>query len=284
MMRTYGRFAVGFAVFAGTIGGLPGIASAAAADTAELAAVTEQNPQTGNNVRYPVKPGEVVPAKLGVTNIGDAAVDGLVVELRVLDDLDFATRYDNCWYAVDSNADEAWCEFDTSLAADATLALYGDIVRVIDNARPDKVGSIMFRWASKDWADERGGVQALADGFAGQGSAAVRGTESGLTLEPASLPLPAKPNALNFAYTELITPTPSPTPSSPAATTSPTTEPTASPTTSPTAGTPGDGGTGGGLPVTGAQSATLAGAGAGLLLLGAAGYLIARRRRTRFVS
>jgi len=48
MMRTYGRFAVGFAVFAGTIGGLPGIASAAAADTAELAAVTEQNPQTGN--------------------------------------------------------------------------------------------------------------------------------------------------------------------------------------------------------------------------------------------
>jgi LPXTG-motif cell wall-anchored protein len=44
------------------------------------------------------------------------------------------------------------------------------------------------------------------------------------------------------------------------------------------------GGEGGGLPVTGAGTATLAGIGSGLLLLGGAGYVIARRRRTRFAA
>ena len=41
---------------------------------------------------------------------------------------------------------------------------------------------------------------------------------------------------------------------------------------------------GGGLPVTGAGSATVAGIGGVLLVLGAAGYLIGRRRRSRFVA
>ncbi|MFU8854580.1 LPXTG cell wall anchor domain-containing protein, partial [Micromonospora sp. SL1-18] len=55
------------------------------------------------------------------------------------------------------------------------------------------------------------------------------------------------------------------------------------PSVSPSA--PGeDGGDGGGLPVTGSKTATVAGAGAALLLLGGAGYLVARRRRTRFVA
>jgi LPXTG-motif cell wall-anchored protein len=63
----------------------------------------------------------------------------------------------------------------------------------------------------------------------------------------------------------------------------------ASASVSPAAGSsstsPGaSGGAGGGLPVTGAGTATLAGVGGGLLILGAAGYLIARRRRTRFVA
>jgi LPXTG-motif cell wall-anchored protein len=43
-------------------------------------------------------------------------------------------------------------------------------------------------------------------------------------------------------------------------------------------------GAGGGLPVTGADTATVAVIGAVLLLLGGAGYLIGRRRRSRFVA
>ncbi|MDI6100566.1 LPXTG cell wall anchor domain-containing protein [Actinoplanes sp. NEAU-A12] len=45
-----------------------------------------------------------------------------------------------------------------------------------------------------------------------------------------------------------------------------------------------DGGEGGGLPVTGASTGAVAGIGGALLLLGGAGYLIGRRRRSRFVA
>jgi hypothetical protein len=46
----------------------------------------------------------------------------------------------------------------------------------------------------------------------------------------------------------------------------------------------GDGGQGGGLPVTGPVGAAVGGTGLALLVAGAAGVLIARRRRTRFVA
>jgi LPXTG-motif cell wall-anchored protein len=107
-----------------------------------------------------------------------------------------------------------------------------------------------------------------------------------LTLAPRELPLPSKPIPINFVYASLITP---PT-ASPTATASPTT--TASPTagatptgTAPSASpaAPGAGG-GDGLPLTGSNTAAVAGIGAALLLLGGAGYLVARRRRTRFVA
>ena len=76
-------------------------------------------------------------------------------------------------------------------------------------------------------------------------------------------------------------PTPTPT-SQPTATPSATTTvaPTAASSTSP--GAPG--GEGGGLPLTGADTATVASIGGALLLLGGAGYLIGRRRRSRFVA
>ncbi|MGC9669806.1 ALF repeat-containing protein [Planosporangium sp. 12N6] len=69
------------------------------------------------------------------------------------------------------------------------------------------------------------------------------------------------------------TPTPSATPSA-TTTVAPTPDSSANP------GAPG--GKGGGLPVTGTETATVAGIGGGLLLLGGACYLIGRRRRTRF--
>ncbi|MGW4293146.1 LPXTG cell wall anchor domain-containing protein [Micromonospora chersina] len=54
------------------------------------------------------------------------------------------------------------------------------------------------------------------------------------------------------------------------------------------AGTPADGGQGGGdggtLPITGANTVLIAGVGALLLAAGAAGYVVSRRRKTRFVA
>ncbi|MEU7920225.1 LPXTG cell wall anchor domain-containing protein [Micromonospora zamorensis] len=88
--------------------------------------------------------------------------------------------------------------------------------------------------------------------------------------------------ALDCASQPTPTPSASATPSaSPSATT--TVAPT--PTSSASPGAPGgENGEGGGLPVTGANTATVAGIGGALLLLGGAGYLIGRRRRSSFVA
>ncbi|WP_326561460.1 LPXTG cell wall anchor domain-containing protein [Micromonospora sp. NBC_01796] len=77
------------------------------------------------------------------------------------------------------------------------------------------------------------------------------------------------------------TPTSQPTPT-PSATPSATTSVASTPASSASPGAPG--GEGGGLPVTGADAATVAGIGGAILLLGGAGYLIGRRRRSRFVA
>ena len=80
---------------------------------------------------------------------------------------------------------------------------------------------------------------------------------------------------------------PSPSPSvAPSAT--PTVAPSATPSAG--AGNPGgdgegdEGGEGGGLPVTGADTGAVAGIGGALLLIGGVGYLVGRRRRSRFVA
>lgn len=79
--------------------------------------------------------------------------------------------------------------------------------------------------------------------------------------------------------TATATPTPSTT-----VTASPTTPATDTPTPTPSTSLGTASGEGGGLPRTGANTATVAGIGGALLLLGGAGYLIGRRRRTRFLT
>ncbi|MEV4481137.1 LPXTG cell wall anchor domain-containing protein [Micromonospora coxensis] len=290
-LHPYARLALGVAILGAGVVAAPATAVAAPApETTKLAAVTETDPDTGRNKKYLVGPDEVAPVVLGVTNVGDKSVEGVVVQVRVFDDLDLTRRYDNCWYSTWTNQDAAWCEFGDVVEADATLALTASIVKTAPNARADKLPAVVFRWASKEWADAQGGVEALAQADALPGTAVERGTDGTLRLESRSLPLPQTPRAINFAYVGLTTP-PSPTPTG-----SPTASPTAQPTGSPSAPAPtspgadpsvpggGDGGEGGGLPVTGTGTATLAGVGAVLLLLGGGGYLVARRRRTRFVA
>ncbi|WIN00860.1 LPXTG cell wall anchor domain-containing protein [Actinoplanes oblitus] len=71
----------------------------------------------------------------------------------------------------------------------------------------------------------------------------------------------------------------------PSASSTASTGPSASSTASTGAGASGgEDGEGDGLPVTGAATGTVAGIGGALLLLGGAGYLIGRRRRSRFVA
>ncbi|MGC5305635.1 LPXTG cell wall anchor domain-containing protein [Micromonospora zamorensis] len=82
------------------------------------------------------------------------------------------------------------------------------------------------------------------------------------------------------------TPTPSASASAtPSASPSATTTVAPTPTSSASLGAPGgENGEGGGLPVTGANTATVAGIGGALLLLGGVGYLVGRRRRSSFVA
>ncbi|MGW3807911.1 LPXTG cell wall anchor domain-containing protein [Micromonospora sp. NPDC005113] len=88
--------------------------------------------------------------------------------------------------------------------------------------------------------------------------------------------------ALDCASQPAPTATSQPTPT-PSATPSATTTVAPAPASSASLGAPG-GGEGGGLPVTGDDTATVAGIGGALLLLGGAGYLIGRRHRSRFVA
>jgi len=74
-------------------------------------------------------------------------------------------------------------------------------------------------------------------------------------------------------------PTPTPTP-----TATPSAKTTAEPVPTSSASTDTPDGEGGGLPLTGADTGTVAGVGGALLLIGGAGYLIGRRRRSRFVA
>jgi LPXTG-motif cell wall-anchored protein len=72
-------------------------------------------------------------------------------------------------------------------------------------------------------------------------------------------------------------------PTGPSPTASPTASPSASTTAAPATTEPSDG-SGGGLPVTGSRTTAVAGLGALLPAAGAAGFLVARRRRTRFIA
>ncbi|SCL41063.1 LPXTG-motif cell wall anchor domain-containing protein [Micromonospora pallida] len=284
-IRWYAGSAVAATVLAAGLAATPVAAAPAPneSDAAKLAAGSEKDPQTGKNRKYLVGQGEDVPAVLGVTNLGDAPVDGLVVQVRVLNDLDITTKYENCWYAVDSNQETAWCEFDAELAPGASLAVTGAGVSTKPDAVAENITTIVHQWFSKEYADARGGIQALADQWAGQGTKAVQGTVDPLPLTTPSGELGGIGGPIGFVGVGLVppptgeptaTPTPSATPSA-----MPTGEPTAAPSAS-----PGTGGEGGGLPVTGAGTATVAVVGGVLLVLGSVGYLVARRRRTRFVA
>jgi LPXTG-motif cell wall-anchored protein len=260
---------------------VPSVAQAADADTAKLAALTELD-SAGKVASYPVKPGETVPVVLGVANLGTEPVPGVVVNVRVVNDVDLPKEFGNCQYYVDSNLDGAWCEIDRELAVDETYALASFPVAAAAQARADRWSSVIFQWYSKAWADRQGGIEALAKADSGRGTTPAPGPGADIDLTARDLPVPAEPRAIGFARVKLVLPPtnePSPIPTATPTSSPATTEPTAAPATT----KPADG-SGGGLPVTGSQTATVAGIGAALLLGGAAALVVARRRRRSFTA
>jgi hypothetical protein len=282
--------------------GLLAVPSAALADTSadpvKVVGLVELD-DAGKTVQYPIHQGEEVPVVIGVADVGTAPTK-VVVNIRVVDDVDLPKTFDNCWYYVDSNLEGAWCEFDRELAVGETYEASPFRIAVAPDARPNKLSAIMHGWFSESYAQQRGGIEALAKRDSGKGTTPAKGTEATLRLQPKKLTIPADAVWIGFAGIKLVTP-----PSSTPVTTPPTSGATPSAGTTPSAGasssagasagvtpsisaTPVPGGGGGsddgGLPVTGAKAATMAGGGAVLLIAGLVGFLLARRRRTRFVA
>lgn len=268
---------------------LPGAALAADGDTAHLTALNDRD-KNGKVVEYPIHPGETIPVVAGVVNQGDQAVDGIVVNARIVDDLNLPAESSNCLYYVDINLHGAWCEIDGPLAPGAKFALSPLHVSAAKDAT-NPGSSLMVSFYSKSWADAQGGVEALAKADAGRGTTPAAGTGGTLSLTPApDLPLPAEPKRTGFVPVKLIVPSSSP--SSPSTGTGTGTGSPSHPATSPATasasagGTAGQGahGTGGGLPITGSKATVVAGLGAALLAAGGAIFFVTRRRRSTFVA
>jgi LPXTG-motif cell wall-anchored protein len=269
---------VSAAVLAGALG-LSAPAFAADGDTARLIALTAHDP-TLYGTSYQVKPGETVPVEAGVANLGDKPVGGLVVhfwfigsEQRLTDD------FSNCQYYLDGTEQGAWCEFDQELAAGRKYSLPPLHVSVPEGAKETR--TLVEVVYSKEYADSRGGMAALAKADSSPGSLTlVPGTGAKASLVEGTDLTPSKePTATSFIYFNLILPSASP-PASP----KPTASSTSTATVAPTAGAQGGGTGGGGLPVTGSNTAVMAGVGTALLVGGVAVFLLARRRRARFTA
>lgn len=258
--------------------------AASAAEEASFVALTERD-QDGKTIRYPIHQGETVPAVLGVANTGTTSATGVVVQIYVLNDLSLPKEFTNCLYYVDGNLKGAFCEIDAPVAAGKTYALTPFQVTAAPDATDEGTRSIFFEWYDREKVKAEGGIEALAKEASGRNTTPAAGSGGTIGLETKDLPTPPEPSRLGFAYLKLVPPSAPPTTPPTAATSSPTPT-TSSPTPGTTQTTAPTDGTGGGdsLPTTGADIATVLGAGAGLLAAGTAGFLITRRRRRRFVA
>ncbi|MEV6345649.1 LPXTG cell wall anchor domain-containing protein [Actinoplanes sp. NPDC051851] len=232
--------------------------------------------QTGASV--PVHPGETVPVPLGVANVGDQDAAGIVINIRVVNDVELPTTFSNCRYYIDSNVEGAYCRFDTTITPEKVYRVDG--FRVSTTAAATTVTPVIFQLLTLETAEKLGGIDALAADAAGQGNPVVTGTGAATTLAVSDLTLQRENATVGFASLTLILP------SAPASASSPATasaSASASASTTATAATT-SGEDGGGLPVTGSDTTTIVGAGTGILALGLIGIVLARRRRTRFVA
>ncbi|MFI5491471.1 LPXTG cell wall anchor domain-containing protein [Actinoplanes sp. NPDC051859] len=295
-------------------------AGVAALPTAAFAAEDMGVLHVRTGAAVPVHPGETVTVPVGIANVSDKPVTGVVAEIRVLNDVNLPTTFSNCRYYVDSNVEGALCEFDTEFAPGKVYEIAGLQVSVEPVVKKDKLTPVIVRMLTPEWVKGQGGIDAFAAKEAGRGTSVKTGTAGPATLVEATHPLSTEGEVVGFAGLSLIVPpapvvptapsssAPAPTvpaaPSSAPAPVVPGSAPASAPTsaqapavpasasasvsataTGGAAAAPATPGTGGGdLAFTGSDAATVATVGVGALLLGTVGFFVARRRRTRFVA
>ncbi|WP_305789847.1 hypothetical protein [Symbioplanes lichenis] len=171
-------------------------AAVAAPERGPLVPVTEGSIESGRPTPAAVRPGYVSRGPIGVRNSGRAPVTGLVAEVHLNDDrLRFSRLYDNCWYALEEEPDTAWCEFPDEIVAQSVLQMKGPVFSLAAGTEPGaRIANVTFGWASKEWADANGGIEALAAAEAAEGTEAVQGDQGTLALEPGSPRLRQGPN------------------------------------------------------------------------------------------
>jgi hypothetical protein len=220
------------------------------------------------------EPGKRVAVPIEVTNKGTKPVKGAVMRVLGTGDLEIAGRYTNCEYS-DQN-DEVFCRFDEELAASATYVLSESPLALQAEADTTKNHPYSAHLWTRDDADEAGSLSKLAYHTLTPGTSGVLR----LVRKPAADRVRAlttdSNGANNIAFGAV-----KPIPAAPGGIKPTATAPSASASAAPALAA---GGSGGGLPVTGVEVTAIAGAGAALLGLGGVGYLLARRRRTRFVA
>ncbi|WP_306215235.1 hypothetical protein [Actinoplanes sp. RD1] len=185
---------------------LPATAVAAPA-RGSLEPATEGSIESGRLSATPVRPGHVSRAVIGVRNSGGTAVTGLVAEVHLNDDrLRFSRLYDNCWYALEEAPGTAWCEFPDEIVGRSVLQMKGPVFSLSAGVAPGtRIAAATFGWATKEWADANGGIEALAAAEATEGTEAVQGDQGTLALEPGSPRLRQGPdNVMGYLGTTVL--------------------------------------------------------------------------------
>ena len=216
-------------------------------------------------VAVAIRPGQTVPVTMGVAYNGNVSPLGAVLRVTVAEGLKLPRTFGNCWYFVAGGTDGAWCEFDRRLTMSVPYVLSSFEVTAEARISAVTIGGISVEWRG----DAPGGIEALAEKDAGPGTTPVTGTGGALTLEVTDkLVLTQAGPPTGVVPVQLVTPPPTEA--------APDTAPTAPPAPpAPPAG--------GELPITGSTTALVAGAGILLVLAGAIGVRVARRR-TRFLA
>ncbi|WP_213005552.1 LPXTG cell wall anchor domain-containing protein [Paractinoplanes toevensis] len=221
--------------------------------------------------------GEWRPVVVGVVNTGSTTISKAVVHVEVRGGRGrlSSSPSKNCVsYENTSRWSGAWCEINEPILPNKTYAI--EPLKLAGYASTEAT-SFTVTWHDPHWTDWSGGLETLARPSRGPGTAAGRGDGSGpdVHLVATSLPTPRDPKRSFVTTIELGEDDGSSSPS-PSGSASP------SPTTSMPAGddgSGGEGGTGGGLPITGPSALSIGAIGGGLLLAGMLAIVLTRRRR-----
>ncbi|MEV7623973.1 hypothetical protein [Actinoplanes sp. NPDC089786] len=186
-------------------------AAAQAADAEFHVTALVERDDAGKPVPHEIRPGESAPVTLGVGNRNDTEfAGGVLVNIRVLNDLNLPREFTNCYYYKDSNLDGAWCQIDQTLEPGGRYQLARFQV-ALEAKQTEKPGAIIFRWYPKSYGEGQGGIHGLALRDGDKQRPPAPGADGVLLLESRDLPVPADPNPLGFAYVKVITPSTPPT-------------------------------------------------------------------------